>query len=82
MTTIIAIYAAGALFFLLQAYLYAKVSRERIIGALTWPVLLFIIPHVIYFVREANKITDARLRYDERAAWKSMKIGDRWGIGA
>lgn len=45
--TILAIYAAGALFFLLQAYIYARVSRERIIGALTWPLLLIILPYII-----------------------------------
>lgn len=80
--TLLAIYASGAVFFLLQAYIYARISRERIIGALTWPLLIFIIPHIIYFVRDTNKRIDARLRYDERAAWHSIKIGDIWGIGA
>lgn len=32
------IYISGAVLFLMQAHIYAKVSRERIIGALTWPL--------------------------------------------
>ena len=80
--TILAIYASGAVFFLVQAHLYARINRERIIGALTWPMLIFIIPHIVCFVRDTNKRIDARLRYDERAEWRSIKIGDRWGIGA
>lgn len=80
--TILAIYAAGALFFLLQAYLYARISRERIIGALTWPLLLFILPHIVRMYREGNMRMEATLHHDERMGVKSIRIGDRWGINA
>lgn len=76
--TILAIYASGAVFFLLQAYVYAKITRERIIGALTWPMLLFVLPR-LYFEWAQEK---ANLCMDERMAIKSIKIGDRWGINA
>ena len=79
--TLLAIYAAGALFFLIQAHLYAEVNRERIIGALTWPVLVFVLPHIIRMSIIAYRQAEATLRYDERMAIKSIRIGDRWGIG-
>jgi hypothetical protein len=82
MTTILAIYLAGALFFLLQAYIHARVSRERIIGALTWPLLLFIIPYIVRAYRVGRDRMEPTLRYDERMGIKSMRIGDRWGINA
>ena len=75
--TILAIYTAGALFFLIQAHLYAKVTSERIIVALTWPLLIFVLP-ALYREWAREK---ADLCIDERMAIKSFKIGDRWGIG-
>lgn len=81
MTTILAIYAAGALFFLLQAYLYARINRERIMGALTWPLLLIILPYIFRAYRGGLAREEAKLRFDERLRCKSIRIGDRWGIG-
>ena len=78
--TILAIYASGAVFFLLQAYLYARVTRERIIGALTWPVLILVLPHIIRMTIIGYRRMEATLEHDERMAISSIRIGDRWGI--
>ncbi len=80
--TLLAIYASGAAFFLLQAYIYARISRERIIGALTWPLLLFIFPHLVRAYMRGKNEMERTLRFDEQSGCKSIKIGDRWGIGA
>ena len=79
--TILAIYAAGAIFFLIQAHIYARVTRERIKGALTWPVLIFALPHIIRMIRIQYRREAATLAHDESMAIKSIHIGDRWGIG-
>lgn len=78
--TILAIYASGAVFFLLQAYVCAKITRERIIGALTWPMLLLVLPHIIRMTIIGYRRMDASLEQDERMAISSIRIGDRWGI--
>ena len=82
MTYLAIIYASGAVFFLLQAYLYARINRERIIGALTWPLLLIILPHVVRYYCGMLEREEAKLRFDERLKCKSIRIGDRWGIGS
>ena len=68
------IYISGAVFFLMQAHLYAKVNRERIIGAVTWPILIFALPVIIGAYLEGCREGGCGLM--------SIKIGDRWGIGA
>lgn len=82
MTYLAIIYASGAVFFLIQAYLYARINRERIIGALTWPLLLFVLPLIVSKYMEGLEVEEAKLRFDERLRCKSIRIGDRWGIGA
>lgn len=68
------IYISGAVFFLMQAHIYAKVNRERIIGAVTWPILIFALPVIIGAYLEGRREGGCGLM--------SIKIGDRWGIGA
>lgn len=81
MTTIAIIYASGVAFFLTQAALYAKVSRQRIIGALIWPLIVLVLPSIIRAYREGRRQMEATLRFDERMGLKSICIGDLWGVG-
>lgn len=75
------IYISGAVFFLLQAYVYAKVSRQRIIGALIWPLIVLALPAIIRAYIEGRRQMEATLRFDERMGLRSICIGDLWGIG-
>ena len=85
--TMLIIYISGVLFFLSQAYLYARVGKQRIIGALTWPILIVLIPHCVMYYRDMLREEEKKLRFDERVGIKSFRIGGngkdyRWGIGA
>lgn len=85
--TLTIIYLSGVLFFLSQAYIYASVGKQRIIGALTWPILIVLIPHCVMYYRDVLKKKEAKLRFDGRLGIKSFRIGGdgkdyRWGIGA
>lgn len=85
--TITIIYLSGVIFFLLQAYRYARVSFRRVRGALLWPVLLIILPQLIVYYRVATKQEEAKLRYDQRLGLRCVCIGRKdgdylWGIGA
>ena len=82
MKTFVIIYLSGVVFFLAQAAIYARVSRERIIGALTWPVLVFVLPYIVHAYRHGVSEFSRTLRYNEGARVKSFRVGDRWGIGA
>ena len=68
------IYASGVVFFLAQAHIYARVTRERIIGALTWPMLIFAVSALVRAYMAG--------REEGGSGMVSFKIGDRWGIGA
>lgn len=84
--TITIVYLSGVIFFLLQAYRYARISWLRVRGALTWPLLLIILPQLVIYYRAATKQEEAKLRYDQRLGLRCVRIGGRngdymWGIG-
>lgn len=85
--TLLIIYISGVLFFLSQAHIYARIGKQRIIGALTWPILIVLIPHCVMYYRDMLREEEKKLRFDERVGIKSFRIGGdgkdyRWGIGA
>lgn len=85
--TLTIIYLSGVIFFLIQAHKYARICRQRIIGALTWPVLIPLIPYYVMRCRGKMRDAEARLRYDESVGLDNFRVGGdgkdyRWGIGA
>ena len=84
--TITIIYLSGVIFFLLQAYRYARISWLRVRGALMWPVLLLILPQLIRHYKALYGQEEAKLRFDQRLGLRCVRIGGRngdymWGIG-
>lgn len=86
MTAILIIYLSGVAFFLSQALIYSRISGARIRGALAWPLLILVAPHLWTFYRSKKEHVENGLRYDERIGLKSMTLGHdngrfMWGIG-
>lgn len=84
--TLLIIYLSGVFFFLLQAYRYARIGKQRIIGALTWPILILCLPQLINAYLVMTREAEKQLRFDERGSVKCLGIGKkdgeyRWGIG-
>ena len=85
--TILAVYIAGAIFFIAQALIYSRLSGARLRGALAWPLLLLVAPQVWASYRAKIEHVKNGLAHDERITIEGWSLGNHegrfmWGIGA